>query len=81
MSGYEVLTVVRIHKMVWVRTTYNWYMIKTIVEEQSGSIFTVCQKMAALCPDKTLPPSRLKGGKVQSTFHLAITSSREPTVK
>jgi len=54
VTGYEVLTVVRIHKMVWVRTTYNWYMIKTIVEEQSGSIFTVCQKMAALCPDKTL---------------------------
>jgi len=49
--------VVRIHKVVWVRTTYNWYMIKTLVEEQSGFIFTFCQKLEALCPDKTLVPT------------------------
>jgi hypothetical protein len=56
-TGYEVLTVVRIHKLVWVRTSYNWYIIMTVVEVQSGSIFTVCQKMEVLCSDKTLVPT------------------------
>jgi len=48
---------VRIHKAVRVRTTYDWYMSMTLLEEQSGSLFTVCQKMEAVCPDKTLVPT------------------------
>jgi len=56
-TGFEVLTMVRIHKAVRVRTTYDWYMSMTLLEEQSGSLFTVCQKMEAVCPDKTLVPT------------------------
>jgi hypothetical protein len=31
-----------------------WYMVMNVLEEHSGSIFTGCQNMEAVCPDRNL---------------------------
>jgi hypothetical protein len=45
--------VVRIHNVVWVRTPYSLCVVN-VLEEHSGSVFTGCQKVEAVCPDSNL---------------------------
>jgi len=46
-TGFEVLKVVRIHNVIWVRTLLSGY-------ECFVSIFTGSQKMEAVCHDKNI---------------------------
>jgi hypothetical protein len=54
-TGFEVLTVVRIHIAVWVRTPC---MVMRILDEHNGSVFTGSQKMEAVCSDRNLGTHR-----------------------
>jgi hypothetical protein len=50
-AGFEMLTVVRIYNVVWVRLQYSWYVVMFVLEEHSVPIFTGHQNMVAVCPE------------------------------
>jgi hypothetical protein len=52
-TRFEVLTLVRIHNAVWVRTPHS-LVVMNVLEEHSASTFTGHQKTEAVCPDQNL---------------------------
>ena len=49
-TGFEVLTVVRIHNVVWVTTLYSLVYTWLWLEEHFGSLYTGYQMMEAVGP-------------------------------
>ena len=63
-TGFVVLTMARIHNVVWVRTPYSGtYMVMNVLEEHLRSVYTGHQLTAAVGPRQIVcaGPFRLQG--------------------
>jgi hypothetical protein len=53
-TKFEVLAVVMFHNVIWVRTTYSLVNGYECFRGAFWAIFTGCQKIGAVCPDRDL---------------------------